>query len=94
MNDCFNGGFNESVIDGNFQLQLGQESHLEFGPTIDLGKASLPTAAAHIADRHQKDVALGEGFLDGFQVLRSNDGHNQFHGFLRGKLSRPPRREG
>ena len=38
----FDGGFDEGVVDGDLEFQLGQQPDLELGPAVDLGEATLP----------------------------------------------------
>src|SRR5258707_107052 len=56
VDDRFDGCLHEGVVDGNFELELGQEPHLELAAAINLGEPSLPAAAAHVGDRHEIDV--------------------------------------
>src|SRR5262249_29858417 len=58
MHDRLDGGLDEGVVDGDFELELGQQPHLELAAAVDLGVAALPAAAADVAHGHEVDVAL------------------------------------
>ena len=77
VNDRFHGRFDEGIIDGDLQFQLGQQAHLKLGAAINLGVPSLSAAASDVADGHQVYVALVERLLDGFQFIRPDDGGDQ-----------------
>src|SRR5207248_4114902 len=79
VHNGFDRRFHKGVVDGDFELQFRQQPHLKLGAAVDLGVAALPAAATDIADGHEIDVALVESGLDGFQLLRADDGHDEFH---------------
>src|SRR5690606_103039 len=58
---------------------LGQQTHLDLRAAVDLGVATLPSAATHITDGHQIDVALVERSLDSLEPLGADDGNNELH---------------
>src|SRR5262245_34715571 len=80
MDDGFDSRFDESVVDGDFELQFGQEANLEFLPAIHFREPALPAAAAHVADGHEIDIVFVEGPLHGLQFFGPNDGDDHFHG--------------
>src|SRR5688500_10848827 len=63
MDDGLDGRLHECVIDGDLELELGQQADLELLAAVDLGEAALPAATADVADGHQVDVALVQGPL-------------------------------
>ena len=82
-------GLDERVVDGDLQLELGQEADLVLRAAVDLGEAALPPAAADVADGHEVDVAFGEGLLDGVELLGADDGDDEFHVCRRVHLDAP-----
>src|SRR5205823_414556 len=69
LGDCQDRRFDERIIHGDFELELGQEPDLELLAPIDFGEAALPATAAYLADGHQVYFAFGEHFLDRLQPL-------------------------
>src|SRR6201990_977438 len=77
-------------IDGDFDLDLGQEAHGIFGAAIDFRMAFL--AAVSLDFRHRQTVNAngGQGVTDFFEFEWLDDRHNNFHGSYP-RLARPVR---
>src|SRR4051812_2382284 len=58
MDNCLNCRLDEGVIDGDLELELGQQTHLELRPTVHFRKPALPAAAADVGDGHEVNVAF------------------------------------
>src|SRR5262252_10730968 len=67
-------------IDGNFDLDLGQEAHGVFGAAIDFRMALLPAVSLDFRHRETVNADGGQGVPDFFQLEWLDDRHNNFHG--------------
>src|SRR5262249_41794975 len=88
VDDGLDGRLHEGVVDGDLQLHFRQQADLELGAAVHLRVAALPPATAHVAHRHQVEVALVARGLDGLQVVRADDRNADLHKRLRAKASR------
>jgi hypothetical protein len=77
--DGLDRGFDEVVVDRDFELHLAQEIYCIFMPAIDFGVAFLAAEALDIADREADDFDFVKSFFYGFQAGGLNDGLNQLH---------------
>src|ERR1700752_3724931 len=66
-------------IDGNFDLDLGQEAHGVFGATIDFRMTFLPAISLDFGHRESMHANGGQGITDLFELEWLNDRHNNFH---------------
>jgi hypothetical protein len=80
VDDGFDRGLDEGIIDGDLELELRQQARLILGAAIELGVPLLPAAAADVGDRHQVNVALVERRLHRLELFGADDGHHHFHG--------------
>src|SRR5262249_17903403 len=80
VDDRLDGRLDERLVDGDLQLQLRQQPDLHLRAAVHLGVAALPAAAAHVADRHQVDVALVERALHRLKLLGADNGQDHLHG--------------
>src|SRR6201990_598923 len=67
-------------IDGDFDLDLGQEAHGIFGAAIDFRVAFLPAVALDFRHRQTVNANGGQGVTDFFEFEWLDDRHNNFHG--------------
>src|SRR3954452_15900977 len=67
-------------IDGNFDLDLGQEAHGVFGAAIDFRMAFLSAVSLHFCNRQTVNADGGQGVTDFFEFEWLDDRHNNFHG--------------
>src|SRR5438105_56745 len=69
-------------IDGDFDLDLGQEAHGVFGAAIDFRVAFLPAISLDFGHREPVNADGGQGITDFFELEWLDDRHNNFHGFI------------
>src|SRR5438132_9443668 len=67
-------------IDGDFDLDLGQEAHGVFGAAIDFRMAFLPAISLDFGHRQTVNANGGQGVTDFFELEWLDDRHNNFHG--------------
>src|SRR5438128_12678392 len=67
-------------IDGDLDLDLGQEAHGVFGAAIDFRVAFLPAVALDFRHRQTVNADGGQGVTDFFEFEWLDDRHNNFHG--------------
>src|SRR5947209_10335689 len=78
--DGFDGLVDLVGIDGDLDLDLGQETHGVFGAAIDFGMALLPPISLDFGYRETVNADGGQGVADFFQLEWLDDRHNNFHG--------------
>lgn len=76
MDDRFNRGLDESIVDSNFEFQLGKQPNLKFRSAVDFGVAALPTATSDITDGHQIDISFIQSMLNGLELFGPDDRDN------------------
>src|SRR5690606_33512099 len=69
----------EVRIDGDFELELGQEMNRVFRAAIDFGMALLAPVASDFCDGHAVDIEGIERLSHLFQSRRLDDGNHQLH---------------
>src|SRR5262245_12511020 len=69
-----------SRIDGDFDLDLGQEAHGVFGAAINFRMAFLPAVSLDFGNRQTVNADGGQGVTDFFELEWLDDRHNNFHG--------------
>ena len=79
MDDRFGGGFHERIIHRDFQFHFRQQTGLHFRATVNFRESALASAATHVRNRHQINIALGQSCLNGLEFLGPDDRHNHFH---------------
>ena len=67
------------VIDGDFDLQLGEEMHGIFSAAIDFRMALLPAISLDFGHRHPVDIKRIERLTDVFQPRWFYYSNHQFH---------------
>src|SRR3982074_2055356 len=75
-------------IDGDLDLDLGQEADRVFGAAIDFRMALLPAISLHFRHRETMNANGGQGVTDFFELEWLDDRHNNFHGSYP-RLARP-----
>src|SRR5262249_7395410 len=79
LHDGVDGRLDEVFVDGDLQLHFAQQIHCQLVAAIHFGMALLPTETLHVHDREAEDLDFVEGFLDGFQLRRLDNGEDEFH---------------
>jgi len=79
VDDGLDRGLDERVVDGDLQLELGQQADLDLLPAVHLGVALLAAAPADVGHGHQVHVHGVEGALHVLELLRPDDGDDEFH---------------
>src|SRR5579884_890640 len=82
LHDGVDSRLDKVFIDGNLQLHLTQQVHRQFVASVHFGMPLLPAKALHVHDSEAENLDLVEGFLDGFQLRRLDDGEDEFHGYF------------
>src|SRR6267142_4506767 len=70
----------QAVRHHDLDLDLRQEVHGVFAPSIQLGVALLAAESADLGDRHADDAYARERFLDVVELERLDDSLDLFHG--------------
>src|SRR3954452_18086673 len=65
--------------DGDFDLDLGQETHDEFSAAIDFRVALLPTISIDFLNRETVNANGGQRLADFFQLEWLDNLKNKFH---------------
>src|SRR5579859_1606153 len=66
--------------DGDFDLDLGQETHRVFSTPVDFRMAFLPAISLDFRHRETVNANGGQGVTDFFELEWLDDRHNNFHG--------------
>ena len=61
------------------KLHFAQHVHREFVAAVDLGVSLLPAEPEHVYHREAEHLDLVECLLHGVELLRFDDGENEFH---------------
>ncbi len=78
VHDRFQGTVEEIVVDDDFQRDLAEQCCRILVAAIEATLPSLAAEALGIANRHPRDLDLGQRLLDGLELCRLDDGDDQF----------------
>jgi len=78
FDDGRDGRLHEVVVDSNLKLHFAEKVYRDLVTTIGFGMATLPPETLHIEDRKSKDFHFRQRFLHTLELVRLNDGNDEF----------------